>query len=43
LIESRRSQAGALPTLQEFAAAIVEAAADAQRPNGHVSFVGATD
>ena len=43
LIESRRGQAGALPTVQEFAAAIVEAAADARRPNGHVSFVGATD
>jgi NAD(P)-dependent dehydrogenase (short-subunit alcohol dehydrogenase family) len=43
LIESRRGQAGALPTVQEFAAAIVDAAADARRPNGHVSFVGTTD
>ena len=43
LIESRRGQAGTLPTVQEFAAAIVDAAADARRPNGHVSFVGATD
>jgi 3-oxoacyl-[acyl-carrier protein] reductase len=43
LIESRRGQAGALPTVQEFAAAIVDAAADARQPNGHVSFVGATD
>jgi 3-oxoacyl-[acyl-carrier protein] reductase len=43
LIESRRGQAGALPTVQEFAAAIVDAAADARRANGHVSFVGATD
>jgi len=43
LIESRRGQAGALPTVQEFAAAIVDAAADAGRPNGHVSFVGTTD
>jgi NAD(P)-dependent dehydrogenase (short-subunit alcohol dehydrogenase family) len=43
LIESRRGQAGALPTVQEFAAAIVDAAADARRPNGYVSFVGATD
>jgi NAD(P)-dependent dehydrogenase (short-subunit alcohol dehydrogenase family) len=43
LIESRRGQAGALPTVQEFAAAIVEAAADARRANGHVSFVGTTD
>jgi 3-oxoacyl-[acyl-carrier protein] reductase len=43
LIESRRTQVGALPTVQEFAAAIVDAAADASRPNGHVSFVGPTD
>jgi 3-oxoacyl-[acyl-carrier protein] reductase len=43
LIESRRSQAGALPTVQQFAAAIVDAVADALRPNGHVSFVGPTD
>jgi 3-oxoacyl-[acyl-carrier protein] reductase len=43
LIESRRGQAGALPTVQEFAVAIVDAAADARRPNGHVSFVGTTD
>jgi len=43
LIESRRAQAGVLPTVQEFAAAIVDAAADASRPSGHVSFVGPTD
>jgi len=43
LIESRRGQAGVLPTVQEFAAAIVDAAADASRPNGHVTFVGTTD
>jgi 3-oxoacyl-[acyl-carrier protein] reductase len=43
LIESRRDQAGALPTVQEFAAAIVTAAADSGRPNGHVTFVGTTD
>lgn len=43
LIESRRGQAGVLPTVQEFAAAIVDAAADASRPNGHVAFVGTTD
>jgi 3-oxoacyl-[acyl-carrier protein] reductase len=43
LIESRRGQAGALPTVQEFAAAIVDAAADIQSPNGHVSFVGSID
>jgi 3-oxoacyl-[acyl-carrier protein] reductase len=43
LIESRRDQAGVLPTVQEFAAAIVDAAADSGRPNGHVTFIGATD
>ena len=43
LIASRRAQAGALPSVKEFAAAIFDAAADAQRPNGHVSFVGPTD
>lgn len=43
LIEMRRGQAGGLPSVQEFASAIVEAAADAQRPSGEVSFVGPTD
>jgi 3-oxoacyl-[acyl-carrier protein] reductase len=43
LIESRRGQAGVLPTVQEFAEAIVDAAADSGRPNGHVTFVGTTD
>jgi 3-oxoacyl-[acyl-carrier protein] reductase len=43
LIESRRGQAGALPTVDEFAAAIGDAAADAGRPSGQVSFVGTTD
>lgn len=43
LIETRRGQAGALPTVAEFAAAIVEAAGDARRPNGDVAFVGPTD
>jgi hypothetical protein len=43
LIESRRAEAGKLPTVREFAAAIVDAVADAHRPNGHVSFVGPTD
>jgi 3-oxoacyl-[acyl-carrier protein] reductase len=43
LIESRRGQAGALPTVQEFAAAIVDAAGDTNRENGHVTFVGETD
>ena len=43
LIETRRGQAGVLPTVQDFAAAIVDAAADARSPNGHVSFVGSID
>lgn len=43
LIASRRAQAGALPTVQEFAIAIVDAVADASLPNGHVSFVGPID
>ena len=43
LIETRRGQAGVLPTVQEFAAAIVAAAADIHSPNGHVSFVGSID
>jgi 3-oxoacyl-[acyl-carrier protein] reductase len=43
LIESRRAQAGQLPTIAEFAAAIVEAAADDGRCNGDVVFVGPID
>jgi len=43
LIESRRAQAGTLPTVAEFAAAIVDAAADENRPNGDVVFVGPID
>ena len=43
LIESRRGQAGVLPTVQDFAVAIVDAAADSGRPNGHVAYVGTTD
>jgi 3-oxoacyl-[acyl-carrier protein] reductase len=43
LIASRREQTGALPTVEEFAVAIVDAAADSTRPNGHVSFVGPID
>ncbi len=42
LIEARRGQAGVLPTIQDFAAAIVDAAV-ADNPNGHVSFVGSID
>jgi NAD(P)-dependent dehydrogenase (short-subunit alcohol dehydrogenase family) len=43
LIASRRAQAGVLPTVEEFASAIVAAAADATLPNGHVSFIGPID
>jgi 3-oxoacyl-[acyl-carrier protein] reductase len=43
LIETRRGEAGVLPTVHEFAAAIVDAAAASGRPNGHVIFVGTTD
>jgi NAD(P)-dependent dehydrogenase (short-subunit alcohol dehydrogenase family) len=43
LIETRRGQAGALPTVREFAEAIVEAAADANRPSGDTAFVGPID
>jgi 3-oxoacyl-[acyl-carrier protein] reductase len=43
VIEMRRSQAGALPTISEFAGAIVDAAADANRPSGDTAFVGPID
>jgi 3-oxoacyl-[acyl-carrier protein] reductase len=43
LVAARRAQAGALPTVEDFAAAIVEAAFDPRRPSGHVAFVGAID
>ena len=43
VIETRRSQAGALPTISEFAGAIVDAAADENRPSGDTAFVGPID
>lgn len=43
LIAERRDRVGALPTIEEFALAIVEAAEDTSRPSGHVSFVGPTE
>jgi NAD(P)-dependent dehydrogenase (short-subunit alcohol dehydrogenase family) len=43
LIESRRAQAGTLPTVAEFAAAIADAAANDDRRNGDVVFVGPID
>lgn len=39
-IEARRQQAGSLPTVQEFAQAIVDAAADTSLPSGKVIYVG---
>jgi 3-oxoacyl-[acyl-carrier protein] reductase len=42
-IEARRRQAGSLPTVEEFARAIVKAATDARMKSGDVAFVGSTD
>jgi NAD(P)-dependent dehydrogenase (short-subunit alcohol dehydrogenase family) len=43
LIEVRREYAGSLPTVEEFAKAIVDAAADTTQPSGHTTFVGPTE
>ncbi len=43
LIETRRQRSGALPTVDEFATAIVDAAYDTSLPSGAVVFVGNTD
>lgn len=43
LIEARRQQAGSLPTIEEFAQAIVEAAANPELKSGDVVFVGSTE
>jgi NAD(P)-dependent dehydrogenase (short-subunit alcohol dehydrogenase family) len=43
LIEHRRLQANKLPTVDEFAEAIANAAADKHLPSGHTVFVGPTD
>lgn len=43
MIESRRQEVGALPTVDEFAAAIVQAAIDTKLPSGHTVFVGSTE
>ena len=42
-IEARREQAGVLPTIEEFARAIVEAATDPNLPNGATIYVGEVD
>lgn len=43
LIEARRQEAGALPSIDEFAAAIVRAAADNSYATGDTIYVGSTD
>lgn len=43
LIEQRREQAGELPTVQDFATAIVAAAADTSLSSGDTIYVGAID
>jgi 3-oxoacyl-[acyl-carrier protein] reductase len=43
LMAARRDEIGALPTIREFAAAIVDAAANSTDPSGRVYFVGPTD
>ena len=44
LIETRREQAGGwLPTIDDFATAIVAAAADTALPSGHTVYVGSTE
>ncbi len=43
LIEARREQAGALPTVEEFASAIVDAAAQPALESGTTLFVGSTE
>ena len=43
LIEARRDQAGSLPTIDDFARAIVEAACDRSLATGATVYVGTTD
>jgi NAD(P)-dependent dehydrogenase (short-subunit alcohol dehydrogenase family) len=43
LIEARRKEAGGLPTVDDFATAIVQAAVDSSLPSGHTVYVGSTD
>jgi len=43
LIEMRRQEVGGLPTVDEFAAAIVNAAVDETLPTGHTIYVGSTE
>jgi hypothetical protein len=43
LIETRREQAGSLPTIEEFARAIVEAALNPALQSGTTTYVGSID
>jgi NAD(P)-dependent dehydrogenase (short-subunit alcohol dehydrogenase family) len=43
LMETRRQQAGALPTMEEFAQAIVDAAFNSELKSGDTVFVGSTE
>ena len=43
VISSRRDEAGSLPTVEEFAAAVVEAALDSSLNTGDTVFVGSTE
>jgi 3-oxoacyl-[acyl-carrier protein] reductase len=43
LIEERREQAGSLPTVEDFAAAIVEASGNASLSSGETIYVGSTE
>jgi 3-oxoacyl-[acyl-carrier protein] reductase len=43
MMAARRESVGALPTVHEFATAIVDAAAASSDPSGHVYFVGSAD
>lgn len=43
MLSGRRAAVGQLPTVEEFARAIVAAATDPALPSGHTVFVGATD
>ncbi len=43
LLAQRRAQAGTLPTVEDMAAAIVQALADPTLPSGHTLYVGSTE
>lgn len=43
LIETRRAQAGALPTVRDFAKAVANAACDQKLKSGETVYVGAVD